>query len=84
MVHLKGRQNVQKSDLEQRASIIKKKIIVFTIFFWIFKFLSQIIYKYTCVLLHFILCTYSAYCHQNLQCKDFIFSINIDKLHTII
>lgn len=34
MVHLKGRQNVQKSDLDQRASIIKKKIIVFIKFFF--------------------------------------------------
>lgn len=70
MVHLKGRQNVQKSDLEQRASIINKKIIVFTKCFWIFKFLSQIIYKCTCLF-------YTLFCARNRHIAIKTFSVKI-------
>lgn len=72
MVHLKGRQNVQKSDLEQRASIIKKKIIiVFTNFFWIFKIFCLKLY------INVHVCFYTSFCARNRHIAIKTFSVKI-------
>lgn len=70
MVHLKGRQNVQKSDLEQRASIIKKKIIVFTKLFWIFKFCLKLY-------INVHVCFYTLFCACNRHIAIKTFSVKI-------
>lgn len=71
MVHLKGRQNVQKSDLEQRASIIKKKIIVFIKFF--FDILNFCLKLY----INVHVCFYTLFCARNRHIAIKTFSVKI-------